>query len=61
VNQETRWRYQKRIKELEEEARTLRPYKNLCIEIFDAMTENHMNNKGTNEHWLVRKFRQVFK
>lgn len=61
MNQETRWRYQKRIKDLEAEVATLRPYRNLCVELFDAMTENHMKNQGTNEHWLIRKFRQVFK
>lgn len=61
MKQETRWWYQKRIRDLEHENSILRPYRNLCFEIFEALTNNHMRGSRTNEHWIIRNFRQVFK
>lgn len=61
MKQMSRYRYEKRIKELEEKILELRPYRSLAVEIFEAITAHHREGKKTCTYWMVQKFSGVLK
>ncbi len=65
MNDETKYSYQKKIRELEiwsrDLERQLNDYRVTCLEIFDAITDNFGSNKGTSEAWILKRMRRCFK
>lgn len=61
MNNETKYRYQKRIKELEEENARLSDYRYICMNIFDACQEAGDSANGISKKWLLSQFRKLFK
>ena len=57
MNETTRYKYEKRIKELE----ILRDYRRVCMNIFYALEENGDNANGLSKKWLLSQFRGLFK
>lgn len=58
---QTKYAAYKKIDELRREVDRLRPYEILAKDVFDAIMENLVNDKGTNSAWLAKQFRRVFK
>jgi hypothetical protein len=56
-----RYGYEKRIRELEQQIRTLEPYRRIALDIYDASI-NVLNEKGTSVSipWIIRQYRQIF-
>lgn len=61
MKETTKYQYQKRIRELEAKVDSLWPYRALAHEIFSAMVANHKTGSRTNEHWIIEKYKAVFK
>ena len=62
MNQETRYSYEKKIKELQEEIRRLSPYRETCLSIFDGC-KDVVDGKGSalNVVWVMERLRWLFK
>jgi uncharacterized membrane-anchored protein YhcB (DUF1043 family) len=64
MKQSTKYQYEKRIKELQEELNTTKAhlynYKELTREIFNVLTEMVQTSKQVNQGWLLAKFKRVF-
>lgn len=61
MNKETRYSYQKRIKELEAEVRRLRLYRDLAIEVYDGVLEVWGDGKQISMGWILKKFKWLLK
>ena len=61
MKQETRYRYERRIKELEARNTELRSYEMVCLNIFNTVTDQISENKQINMGWIMKQFRTVFK
>lgn len=61
MNQETRYQYEKRIKELQTECDDLRRYRTLALDIFNAVTDQIIKNEGIHTGWIVKQYKIVFK
>lgn len=65
MKQSTKYQYEKRIKELQAELQqkenSLYEYKQLSLEIFNAVTQMIQDGKQVNQGWLITKFRRVFR
>lgn len=61
MKKETRYGYEKRIRELSSEINILREYRLMANNIFVACTDNLMEGKGISAAWIVRQYKAVFK
>lgn len=61
MSNETRYKYQKKIRELEREAWALREYKTMSIEIFRACCDHASSGKNIDPGWIARQFTRVMK
>jgi len=61
VKAQTRYAYEKRIKELQDEIILLRQYKAVALIIYDAVQEFAGKEGGINKSWLLGKFRSLLK
>lgn len=61
MNEQTRYRYEKRIKELEKENWNLKLYKIICSEIYGGILEVWNDNKSISHSWIIKKFERVWK
>jgi len=59
MNEPTRYRYEKRIKELERELITLRQYRSIALDIYSAVVEVVRDGKLLNSAWVLRQFRSI--
>lgn len=58
LNEETRYRLQKRINELREERNSLQSYRYVALQIFDAAAES---NGSVSSAWILKHFRNLLK
>lgn len=62
LSDETKYSYQKRIKELEEKndelSDKLYNYRTTALEIYDAVAENAGSGDGISKKWILQKFRK---
>lgn len=61
MDQQTRYGYEKRIKELSQENLRLISYKSLCKDIFEWVTTKVHENETLSQGWLLKQFSRVFK
>lgn len=61
MNAETKYRYQKRIKELEEQVRILQLFRYVGIDIFRAACSASTDGKNMDSGWIAKQFERVFK
>lgn len=61
MKQPSRYAYEKRIKELEDQVSNLRAYKDVAIQIFNTVTDQIQEGKGISTAWIVKQYRSVFK
>lgn len=61
MNKISKYNYQKRIKELEEESSRLRVYERVGKNIYDALVEMIIEDKKISQGWILKQFREVFK
>jgi len=61
MDQETRYQYQKRIRELERENARLRDYRDLAMSIYDSILEVMGEGKTLNQVWILKQYRRVMK
>jgi hypothetical protein len=61
MTQETRYSYQKKIKELEREISRLVPYEILCKDIFVWVSDQVHQKEFISQGWLLKQFNRVFK
>lgn len=61
MDSETKYAYQKRIKELEREINALNEYRYVCRDIHAALIENLVNGNQTNSAWIIGQFKRVWK
>lgn len=62
MNLETKYRYQKRIEELEREIDRLRPYRDYACEVRVAMVDVLVKGQGAlNISWLLSKMNWLFR
>jgi hypothetical protein len=59
MTQETRYRYEKRLRELDEEREALRTYRRIALNIFDATVGLVDEGKGISKEWILSQFRDV--
>lgn len=64
MNQTTKYRYEKRIKYLEDalakKENALFEYKQLTLDIFSTVTTMIQDGKQINQGWLISKFKRLF-
>jgi len=64
MKQTTKYRYEKRIKALEQELKekdtALYEYKQVAIEIFNTTVDLISNDKNINKGWIVSKYKRLF-
>ena len=61
MKQPSRYAYEKRIKELEDQVSNLRAYKDVAIQIFNTVTDQIQEGKGISTACIVKQYRSVFK
>jgi hypothetical protein len=61
MKEATRYRYEKRIKELEERNLILREYKEVAQRIFRVVTDQIQEGKGISCAWICKQFVDVMK
>jgi len=64
MDKQTKYRYEKKIAELQKEladSETKRyEYKTLSVEIFNTITEMVQSGKQVNQGWLLNRFKRLF-
>ena len=64
MDKNTKYRYEKRISELQEELKNIEhalfEYKQLSLDIFNVITDMVQNDKQINQGWLIKKFKRLF-
>ena len=58
---ETKYGYQKRIKDLEGQNDSLRCYKGVAISIFNMITDMVSEGKQISQAWIIKQYRDVMK
>jgi hypothetical protein len=61
MDQETRYQYEKKIKNLQDEVNRLEPYKTLALEIYENICEHIADGTSLGKRFLLKKFRWVMK
>lgn len=61
MDQETRYRLEKRIRELQREVDRLRPYRETALEIYDGLVEQVGKGQGIGISWLLGRFKWLLK
>ena len=61
MKEKTRYNYEQRIKELEDQVYDLENYKQVSVNIFNTVTDMIAEGKGINTGWIVKQYRGVFK
>ncbi len=59
MTNQTRYRYEKRIKELEDRLEKIAPYRQLALDIHIATVDAVRDEKQISEAWILSQFRRV--
>lgn len=64
MDKNTKYRYEKRISELQNELKdkeaALYEYKQLSLDVFDTIAGMIQDGKQINQGWLIKKFKRLF-
>lgn len=61
MNDETRYRYEKRIHALEAEVERLLDYRRVALNIFATTVDVVQDGKQISNAWIIKQFREVMK
>lgn len=61
MGNETKYKYQKRIKELEERVSNLLVYRAICEDVHNAIMGLWQENKTVSIAWITRQFKRAWK
>lgn len=58
---ESRYRYEKRIRELESQVNALEIFRYIAGDIHDAIADNLSKGSSTSDAWIIRQYRRAWK
>lgn len=61
MTEQSRYRYEKRIAELEAEVRKLRPYKSELINIYDGVAQVVTEGNTISQGWILKRIGEILR